>query len=57
MQNDTQRSYNRVAKEYADKYLREFDHKPLDRRDTMGILKSGVIVWPIWKCCFGQWTN
>ena len=28
---NTQASYNRVAKAYADYYVNEFDHKPLDR--------------------------
>ncbi len=31
MQDDTQSSYNRVAKAYAEYYVNEFDHKPLDR--------------------------
>ncbi len=31
MNDETQASYDRVAAEYADKYLNEFDHKPLDR--------------------------
>jgi hypothetical protein len=54
---NTQASYDRVAKAYADYCVNEFDHKPLDRRDTMGMLKVGVTLWPIWKCCFGQWTS
>jgi ubiquinone/menaquinone biosynthesis C-methylase UbiE len=28
---NTQSSYDRVAKQYAEQYLHEFDHKPLDR--------------------------
>src|SRR5258708_41019 len=32
MEDETQAGYDSVAGEYADKYLNEFDHKPLDRQ-------------------------